>query len=152
VGSGGIVNAATGAGGNGGASSFAALVRGNGGDGGTQSGVITSSGVALGGAGGASSSVLGTLIFSLNGKNGEAGYSSAVSATRFFKGGNGGGSFLGFGGINNIAVATNASTSIFISPIQYGGGGAGVALTGRNLPLRLGQAGASGVVIITEFF
>jgi len=152
VGSGGIVNATTGAGGNGGASSFAALVRGNGGNGGTQSGVVTSSAVALGGAGGTSSSTLGTLIFSLNGKNGEAGYSSAVSASRFFKGGNGGDSFLGFGGINNIAVATNATTSTFISPSQYGGGGAGVALTGAARPLRPGQAGAPGVVIITEFF
>jgi len=151
VGLGGTVNVASGVGGTGGVSSFTSLVSANGGNGGLSTTASSNAVVASGGVGGSSLSSTGTLIFSLNGKNGEAGYGTVASATRFFKGGNGGDSFLGYGGINNVAIASNASSSTFTATNQYGGGGAGVALTGVR-PLRQGQAGASGVVIVTEFF
>lgn len=151
VGSGGTANAVAGVGGTGGNSSFAALVRANGGTGGIQSGAVANGVVAQGGTGGTSTSTTGSLVYLLNGEDGEGGYSTTVANTRFFKGGNGGESFLGFGGVNNAAVASNATTSIFIAPTQYGGGGAGVAITGIQ-SVRQGQAGAAGVVIVTEFF
>lgn len=152
IGMGGTANSAAGVGGNGGASSFSSLVTANGGIGGIQSAAVSNGVVAQGGAGGATSSTTGSLMFSLNGKNGEAGYSTTASTTRFFKGGNGGESFLGSGGINNIAVAVAAGTTTFIPTNEYGGGGAGVTLTGNVSLVRQGQAGAPGVVIITEFF
>jgi hypothetical protein len=151
IGLGGAVNLATGVGCTGGTSSLDAFVSCNGGVGGVASAAIANAVVSAGGAGGISTFSGSSSIIFLNGEKGETGYATTASTTRFFKGGNGGKSFLGFGGINNIAIASNASTSTFILPAQYGGGGAGVAHTAVN-PLRLGQAGAPGVIVVTEFF
>lgn len=152
IGAGGTVSAAAGAGGTGGTTSFGTIITCNGGSGGVQSAVAANAVIAAGGNGGVSLSTAGTLVYALNGESGEGGYSTTASTTRFLKGGNGGDSFLGFGGINNAAVAA-AGTTTFIAVVNYGGGGAGAALTGNasGAP-RQGQAGAGGVLIVTEFF
>jgi hypothetical protein len=152
IGNGGTVNAVTGIGGAGGTSSLATLVSCSGGSGGAASIATTNIVAAAGGAGGTSTSSGCSLMSFLGGGQGSAGYSSVASTTRFLKGGNGGNSFLGFGGLANETIAGTAVASAATLPSQYGGGGAGVAVSNSFTSVKGGQAGSPGVVIITEFF
>lgn len=152
IGTGGTVNLANGAGGNGGITSFGSFVSCGGGVGGAATTAVANAAVSTGGNGGTSTFAGCLSINFLNGGNGETGYSTTAATTRFIKGGTGGNSFFGFGGLANVVIATSGGASTFTLPIQYGGGGAGMSVSSGSTTIKVGQAGAAGVVIITEFF
>lgn len=128
-----------GTGGNGGATSFGLLNSANGGNGGI-AGNATSTSLGAGGNG-ATAASLGNRLY--GGAPGQNGYASAPGVVVAIGGPNGGDSVLGGAGKGGYNSAGSAGTA-------PGAGGGGVA-SYDNPGNRIGGAGASGLVIVTEF-
>ena len=123
-------------GGTGGTSSFGAHTAAPGGAG----SVFSSSGAGGGAAGG----VATTGTFNQPGQPGEIG----IAAT-LHRGGKGGNSHYGWGGVNN-SPAANADGQVGTG---YGGGASGAQRIASGSPNdRAGAAGTGGVVIVTEYY
>lgn len=138
IGVGGTGAVATAAGGNGGATSFGALVIANGGQGGT-------SATFQGGAGGSAAGAVGDIT-----KGGEQGEGAGLVATGYWvAAGRGGSSELG-AGAPALPFQSNGTASHGLPASGYGGGGGGPA-TNNVVVVLNGGNGAPGVCIVTEY-
>lgn len=140
IGAGGI-GVAAGNGGNGGTTSFGSVVSCTGGAGGT-TGLIA--GAISSVAGGIGGTATGGDINS-DGTRGTRGGRSPVAQGGY--GGEGAPSYLGGGGASSGSAYLPGSNAV-----GFGAGGGGAVINGTGFPALKGGAGASGIIIITEYF
>lgn len=146
IGAGGTAGAVSGGtGGTGGTSSFGALLQATGGGGGQGSGNGVGA-LALGGNGGQGS--LGDI--NLAGAPGCNSWGYGTTGFIQVSSGNGGGSFYGAGGKQNVAYFNQDAAG---NPGKnYGSGGSGAVCAGSNTSsARAGGAGSAGLCVITEY-
>lgn len=135
------------AGGNGGQTSFGALLTASGGHGSTNGGSSATLVASAGGSGGGSTST-GTGIFAINGQVGSASLAGVLVGTAFAIPGNGGSNPLGEGALG-ITVVGNGPQVGSVGT-GYGAGASG-SMVGGTSGTVAGAAGTAGVVIIREF-